>query len=51
MLLQKGLQSDNTANIIVITEECPEKDMQNAIFTLKSEDCVKRINSLIRVMD
>ena len=29
MLLQKGLQSDNTANIMVVTEECVERSMLN----------------------
>lgn len=50
-LLQKGLMEDNTANIIVITENCLEKNMQNAINTLKNDSCINKINSLIRVMD
>lgn len=50
-ILQKGLRVDNTANIIIITETCLEKDMQNAIKMLKNDDCINKINSLIRVMD
>ena len=50
MILQRGLQSDNTANIVVITEECLEQNIQNAIFELNKENCINKINSLIRVM-
>ncbi len=50
-ILQKGLMQNNTANITVITERCLEKNMQNAIKTLKNDDCVNKINSLIRVME
>lgn len=49
-ILQKGLRADNTANIIVITETSLEKDMQNAIKSLEGDDCVNKVNSLIRVM-
>ena len=51
MLLQKGLQADNTANIIVVTEECLEKNIRHAIDNLNNEKCVKKINSFIRVME
>lgn len=50
-LLQKGLRADNTANIIVITENCVEKDLQNAIKMLKEDNCINSVNSLIRVME
>lgn len=50
-ILQKGLREDNTANIIVITEECLEKNLQNAIKRLEQDNCVNKINSLIRVME
>lgn len=50
-ILQKGLREDNTANIIVITEECLEKNLQNAVKMLKDDSCVNKINSLIRVME
>lgn len=50
-ILQKGLREDNTANIIVITEEAVEKNLLKAIKVLESYDCINKINSLIRVMD
>lgn len=50
-ILQKGLREDNTANIIVITENCLEENMQNAIKILKNDECINKINSLIRVME
>lgn len=50
-LLQKGLRDDNTANIVIITEKCIEKNLQNAIGMLKNDGCINKINSLIRVME
>lgn len=50
-ILQKGLRDDNTANIIVITENCLEKNMKNAIKILESDNCINKVNSLIRVME
>lgn len=50
-ILQKGLRDDNTANIIVITETALEKDMQNAIKSLESDESINKVNSLIRVME
>lgn len=50
MILQRGLQHNNTANIVVITEECIEKNMKNAISDLNNEDCINKITSLIRVI-
>lgn len=50
-ILQKGLRDDNTANIIVITERCVERNMQDAIKILKEDECINKINSLIRVME
>lgn len=47
-VLQKGTQKDGTAQIIVITEECSERDIQNAIEELKKQSI--KINNLIRVM-
>lgn len=47
-VLQKGTQKDGTAQIIVITEECSERDIQNAIEELKRQSI--KINNLIRVM-
>lgn len=50
-ILQRGLRNDNTANIIVITECALEKNLQNAIKTLENDECINKINSLIRVME
>lgn len=50
-ILQKGLNKDNTANIIIITENCIEKNMQNAIKELEKDDSIIKVNSLIRVME
>ena len=47
-VLQKGTQKDGTAQIIVITEECSERDIQNAIEELKKQSI--KINNLIMVM-
>ena len=47
-LLQKGVKEDNTAQVIVITEEAAEFDIQNAINQLKAHNI--EINNLIRVM-
>lgn len=47
-ILQKGTKEDNTAQIIVITEESAELDIQNAIAELNKHNIV--INNLIRVM-
>lgn len=50
-ILQKGLRYDNTANIVVITETCLEKDLQNAIKMLEKDICINTINNIIRVME
>lgn len=50
-ILQKGLREDNTANIIIITEKSIEKNMQSAIKMLENDECINKINSLIRVME
>lgn len=50
-ILQKGLKDDNTANIVVITEKCLEKNMQNAIKSIEKESCINKVSSLIRVME
>ena len=47
-VLQKGTEPNGTAHIIVITEECSERDIQNAIAQLKKDSII--INNLIRVM-
>ncbi len=51
------LQKDSTqtevqsAEVVVITAEAKESDIQAAICELKSNDCIKEVKSLIRVMD
>ncbi|MCQ2789142.1 MAG: homoserine dehydrogenase [bacterium] len=50
-ILQKGVQDNDSANIVIITELCKEKDMQKAVSLLKNDSCVNQINSLIRVME
>ena len=47
-ILQKGTKEDNTAQVIVITEESNEFDIQKAIEELNSHNI--EINNLIRVM-
>ena len=46
-ILQKGVSSDNTAEITVITEQCLEKSIKEVIQEL--DNCT--VNSLIRVME
>lgn len=46
-ILQKGVSENNTADIIVITEKCQEKQMKEFIKEL--DGC--NVNSFIRVMD
>lgn len=55
-ILQKGLSEDhNSARIIVITEKCYEKDIQNAVKELEDMACdnehVIKVNNIIRVME
>jgi predicted regulator of amino acid metabolism with ACT domain len=46
-ILQKGVESDNTAEITVITEKCLERSIREVIAEL--DDC--EVSSLIRVME
>ena len=50
-IMQKGINEDNTAEIIVITENSKESDVQNALKELLKLDCIKKINNLLRVMN
>ena len=55
-ILQKGLSEDhNSARIIVITEKCYEKDIQNAVKEMEDMACenehVIKVNNIIRVME
>ncbi len=48
-VLQKGVSEDNTANIIIITELCKERDILEVIDLLEKEGCINKLNSMIRV--
>ena len=50
-ILQKGIDKDGTARIIVITGLCKEEHMQRAIEEIKSNSSIKEVTSLIRVMN
>ena len=50
-ILQRGLKDNNTADIVVITELCREKDMQNALSQLENNDFINNVNSIIRVLE
>ncbi len=54
-VIQKGEKNCATAQIIVVTDKCLEKDMQKAVKELENivcegEDCIK-VDNLIRVME
>jgi homoserine dehydrogenase len=49
-ILQKGINEDGTANIVVITEVCLEKNIQKAISQMEAGGNIK-VNNLIRVME
>ena len=50
-MLQNGINADNTAEIVVITEKSKESDVQNALKELLESNCIKNIDNLIRVMN
>ena len=50
-VLQKGIDKENTAEIVVITEGCKEQDINNAVEELKNNNSIVKINNLIRVME
>lgn len=50
-LLQKGINSDKTAEVVVITALCKEKDINLAVDKLAKSDVVNKINNVIRVMN
>lgn len=50
-ILQKGIDETNTAEIVVITEKCKERDIKSAIEELEHNSKIKKINSFIRVME
>ena len=48
-ILQRGLKENNTADIVVVTELCKEKNMADAITQFKNNNFINNVNSLIRV--
>ena len=50
-IMQKGINQDNTAEIVVITETAKEADLQNALKELLKSTRIKNINNLLRVMN
>ena len=48
-IIQKGVVNNNSASIIVITEECFEKDINNMIAEIEGDNITKVVNK-IRVM-
>ena len=50
-IMQKGINEDNTAEIIVITEKSKESDVQDALNELLQSDSIKNIDNLLRVMN
>ena len=49
--MQKGINPDNTAQIVVITEKSKESDVQNALKEMLKSDSIKNIDNLLRVMN
>ncbi len=50
-IMQKGVNNDNTAEIVVITEKSKEADVQNALKELLQSHYIKNIDNLLRVMN
>ena len=50
-IMQKGINEDNTAEIVVITEISKESDVQNALNELLQSESIKNITSLLGVMN
>lgn len=50
-ILQKEINEDETAEIIVITGVCKESNLQSALKELKEHSQINGINSVIRVME
>ena len=48
-IVQKEIAQNESAEIIVITELCKEKDMRQVIEFLKNDETIVSVNSLIRV--
>ncbi|MCD7739779.1 MAG: homoserine dehydrogenase, partial [Candidatus Gastranaerophilales bacterium] len=50
-IMQKGINEDNTAEIVVITEKSKESDVQNALKELLKSGSINKIDNLLRVMN
>lgn len=50
-IMQNGINEDNTAEIVVITEISKESDVQNALKELLKSECINNIDNLLRVMN
>lgn len=50
-IIQKGVDKDETARIIVITGRCKEAHLQHALDELKANSAITEISSVIRVMN
>ena len=50
-VLQKGIDVENTADIVVITESCKERNIKSAISELEKNSNILKINNIIRVME
>lgn len=50
-VLQKGINKENKAQIIVITEYCKEKFMKKTLEELQKNKNIEKINGFIRVME
>ncbi len=50
-IMQKGINEDNTAEIVVITEKSKESDVQNALKDMLKSESIKNIDNLLRVMN
>ena len=50
-IMQKGVNDDGTAEIVVITERSKESDIQNALKEILQSSSIKSIDNLLRVMN
>lgn len=50
-ILQKGIDAENTAEIVIITEKCKESNISSAMDELEKNSKIVKINSFIRVME
>lgn len=50
-VMQRGIENDNMAKIVVITSQSKESDVSNAIADMKNDESICEIKSLIRVLN